>query len=57
MAARLDALGVQVSGDRAALDWPTGSAGTSGAVGLAAAAGLALGALEQVAAWGREEPV
>jgi hypothetical protein len=57
MAARLDALGVQVSGDRAALDWPIGSAGTSGAVGLAAAAGLAMGALEQVAAWGREEPV
>jgi hypothetical protein len=55
MAARLDSLGVQVTGDRAALAWPGGSAEETGAVGLREATQLAMGALEQVAAWGREE--
>jgi hypothetical protein len=56
MAARLDGLGVRVTGDRSALDWP-GSDEGAGAVRLAEAAGLAMGALERVAGWAREEAV
>jgi hypothetical protein len=55
MAARLDATGVRVTGDRSALDWPDGSTDAGGAVGLAEATRLAMGALERVATWGREE--
>lgn len=57
MAARVDALGVQVTGDRSALDWPVGSDEEPGAVRLGDAACLAMGALERVAGWGREETV
>ena len=47
MAARLDALGVRVAG----------SADETGAVGLGEATRLAMGALERVATWGREQTV
>ena len=57
MAARLDALGVRVTGDRSALGWPAGSADETGAVGLGEATRLAMGALERVATWGREQTV
>lgn len=56
LAARLDATGVRVTGDRSALDWPGGGTDVGGAVGLAEATRLAMGALERVATWGREEP-
>lgn len=51
MLALVDAAGVVVEGDRAALLWDSGSGGAAGPVGLPAAVDLALGTLERVASW------